>query len=110
MKVYRQGDVGIILNGDTKIESAIEKGDLVVAHGEVTGHAHRITSGDAKIMIAKAFEKAKQSVTEMRIQALTPITITHEEHEGIVLPIGNHRTTIQREHDWISKMARKVID
>lgn len=110
MKVFRQGDVGIILNGESKIDSPIEKDDKILAHGEVTGHAHRITKGDANIMIAAAFREAQAAVTEMRLNALTPVTITHEEHEGIVLPIGNHRVTIQREYGWASKLSRRVVD
>ena len=110
MKVYRQGDVGIIINAKVKSENLVEKTDKIVAHGEVTGHAHRLSSDSVKLLVDKAFEKAFESAREMQIKAFSPSELKHEEHEGIVLPIGDHKVTIQREYNWASKVARKVVD
>ncbi len=110
MKVSRQGDVGIIFNGAADKKDLVEKKDKILAHGEVTGHAHRISTKKAKLYVDRAISKAIDSAKEMTLVALGNTEITHEEHEGVVLPIGNHRVVIQREYDWALKMARKVVD
>lgn len=109
MKVWRQGDV--LITPTNKIDTDIvEKKDKILAHGEVTGHAHRISKGDAMLAVAKSLADAMDSAREMQIKAFTPSEVSHEEHAGIVLPIGDYRVTIQREFDWATKLARRVED
>lgn len=109
MKVWRQGDVGMVPTNKISSE-IIEKKDKILAHGEVTGHAHRITKGDAMLAVNAALAQAMDSAREMTLKAFTPSEVTHEEHEGVVLPIGDYRVTIQREYSWAEKVARKVVD
>ena len=110
MKVYRQGDVGIVINAKINSENLVEKTDKIVAHGEVTGHAHRLSNKNVQLFVDEAFEKAFDAAREMQIKAFSPVELKHEEHEGIVLPIGDHKVTIQREFSWAERMARKVED
>lgn len=110
MKIYRQGDVCIFVNKGTDKEDLVEKKDKILAHGEVTGHAHRITKGEAKLFADKAIEKALDDAKELVMKVSTPSEVTHEEHEGFVLPVGAHKVVIQREYDWTAKKDRKVVD
>lgn len=64
------------------------KGDIILALGEATGHAHRIKTpgamtwilGDTRYLVAPAGGAA----------------LTHEEHAAIVLPAGAHEIIPQR--------------
>ena len=91
MKIYRQGDV--LLIEISSIPSTAtpnkDKGDVILAHGEVTGHAHRIKAKTAKLWDAGA---------ERFLQVMEAVALTHEEHSTITLPAGNYRVAIQTEY------------
>ena len=97
MKMFRQGDVLLIqVNSIPANAVACEvKGDVILAYGEVTGHAHRLKAGTVKPL-------AKGGVWEPRaerfIQALEGAELIHEEHSTITLPAGNYRVVQQREY------------
>jgi hypothetical protein len=101
---YRQGDVFIvpieaIPAGAAPVER--DAGRVVLAYGEVTGHAHAILSEDA---ILSAADDARF----LRIVG-TGATIVHEEHAPVALPPGEYRVVIGRE--WTDEMAaRPVVD
>lgn len=90
---YRQGDVFITRVAD-EIPKDVkpmprEKGRIILAHGEVTGHAHAIKQRGAKLVSGPAG----------RFLCVTSaVDLTHEEHGTITLPPGNYRVGIQREY------------
>ena len=97
MKIIRHGDVLIVpveLAGKLSLDIPSSKGepakDLILAYGEVTGHAHRITAGVATL---ERFENgdARLSVTEAA-------TLSHEEHAAVVIPAGDYVIKLQREY------------
>lgn len=95
MKTYRQGDLYI------KEVDALPKGmkrivDNVVLRGEVTGHAHRLQSGELW---------GKNGAMFMNI----PISafLVHEEHKPIKLPKGKFAVIRQRE--YLTKDMTKVV-
>lgn len=103
--IYRQGDVLLI-----KIEALpndvsgvdLDNGRIVLAYGEVTGHAHAITVGavpQARLWSADA---------ERFLQALSTVSLCHEEHAPIELPAGVYQVVIQREYS--PEEIRKVAD
>jgi len=87
MKKYRHGDVLI-----TEIEKV--KGrklkHLTLAEGEVTGHAHKITEGEAELY-------EHEGTLFLSVKSKTA-KLTHEEHKTLVLPKGDFQITIQREY------------
>ena len=104
---YRQGDVfieQIIKTPKTAQPVAREGGDVILAHGEVTGHAHRIR--DPGVCMLQAGEGERY----LTIAGEHFVRLTHEEHAPIVLPPGNYRVTIQREYDWAEQASRAVAD
>lgn len=91
MKVYRHGDVLIAPVEDVPAEAKPRAG-LILAQGEITGHAHRIET-DAK---AELYEVDQQLF--LRVLA-APARVVHEEHDIIELPPGTYRVWRQREFD-----------
>jgi len=103
MKAYRQGDVSIMAVNSVPKQARKVKGELILARGELTGHAHRIVEGKASLhqlaggglylSVKSAFAK-----------------LYHEEHEDIRLPKGEYEIRRQREFDWIGSEVRYVAD
>ena len=91
--MYRQGDVAIIACERRTVEKEVEReeGRIVLAHGEVTGHAHAIASTDATLFMD---EKTLNRYLEVR----APVTLDHEEHGRIELPSGFYEVLRQREY------------
>lgn len=99
----RQGDVFIqrIKTVPASAKPVTRKGDVILALGEVTGHAHRIKASlDAVDVLAEA-EKIILNVKR-------PVTVTHEEHGPITLAPGVYESYIQREWDELEE--RRVLD
>ena len=83
--MYRQGDV-LIERVDALPASAVEipqHGRIVLALGEVTGHAHAIALDDGPVK-ARLFDAG----TERFLQVLAASILDHEEHAAIALEPG----------------------
>lgn len=106
----RQGDVLIERIAKTEITKIQprEDGKIVLAHGEVTGHAHAIV-GDgrkSKEMTVQA-QSAPLVVSQLEIdEALT--MLRHEEHATAKLPRGEYQVIRQREYS--PEAIRNVAD
>lgn len=100
---HRQGDVGIF---PTKIptNAAPKKveGRIVLAYGEVTGHAHAISEVEAQDV--EVYEK--NGKTYLRVKE--PVTVKHEEHTAQPLTPGDYEVRIQREYH--PEAIRNVAD
>jgi hypothetical protein len=95
MKLYRQGDV--LVQQITTIPTGLQQvprdnGRVILAYGEVTGHAHAVV-GDVEFLAADLAELEERF---LRVEA--EAQIVHEEHDTIVLPPGNYRVVRQREY------------
>lgn len=98
--LYRHGDV-LIGTVPALPAGAVPQAGLVLAHGEVTGHAHRIREAGA----AGLFRHG--GTLYLRVSAPTA-TLVHEEHRPIVLPAGVYRVWQQREYS--PEAIRTVVD
>lgn len=87
----RHGDVLIIpvVSIPAKAQEAAS-GKVVLAHGEVTGHAHRIDTG---AMLFKFDDKTYLRVTKARA------TLKHEEHKALQIPAGDYEIKIQQDYE-----------
>lgn len=89
-QVYRQGDVvitaGIAVPKDAKVCT-----HRILAHGEVTGHKHQVTEGDAVLY-------EHDGKLYLHVEGDSAI-LTHEEHGPITLPHGDYGVVIQREYE-----------
>ena len=85
---YRHGDV--IIKKSKTIKGTKLK-HLRLAEGEVTGHCHQITKGDADLYMNE------DGVMYLRVKS-EKASLYHEEHTKIDLPKGDYQITIQREY------------
>src|SRR5262245_28856985 len=101
-KMFRQGDVLLELvedEGQKGTPIARENGRLILAHGEVTGHAHAVTTEEAEL-----FSADDQTFLRMIERG----ELAHEEHGTIQLDRGLYRVTRQREYS--PEEIRNVAD
>ncbi len=105
--MYRQGDVGIVRidqlpAGATDVTP---EDRIVLAYGEVTGHAHAIAPGEAReYSMAQAGTAVRRFLTVVGNAA----TVRHEEHAPIPLPPGVYEIVQQRE--YTPEAIRNVAD
>lgn len=101
--VYRQGDVMVkrvdsIPEGGTEV--ARDKGGVVLAYGEVTGHCHQLREPDARML-----ELANgQRFLDLKTMAF----LKHEEHSTIELPPGTYE--VIRQKVYTPQAIRNVAD
>lgn len=115
----RQGDVALIQvaalpDGCTAVP--LDKGRIVLAYGEVTGHAHAIADhGQAEKRAAEiadaAIARARLWVTpngERFLEVLEPVTLKHEEHSPHTIRPGIYKQPAQVE--YTPAELRRVAD
>jgi len=89
MYQFRHGDV--IIQEVAQLPGDCEAlPHLVLAHGEVTGHSHRLNSSQGKLFRSRIG-------LFMEIQS-DQVAVTHEEHANIILPPGLYQVWRQREY------------
>ena len=92
---FRQGDV-FVEKIDNQVREELtevkpDQGRVVLAYGEVTGHAHALKAKDAKLFEVKGWVD--------RVLVVAKATaLMHEEHAPIELPPGTYRVKRQREY------------
>ncbi len=98
---YRQGDVMLVrVDRIPRNAKEIKRRELVLAEGEVTGHAHRIVD-DGAVMLT-----VKDSATFVKLARKAQLV--HEEHATIEIPAGPYRVVRQREYSPAE--IRRVAD
>ncbi len=92
LAIFRQGDV-LLVSVDSlpdKVEALPCQERIVLAYGEVTGHAHAIVKDQAKLFIDRDVRYLKVSAGGAEL--------LHEEHATIQIPEGIYRIVHQREY------------
>lgn len=100
---YRQGDVLVVRVAAVPAEATEarrEHGRIILAHGEVTGHAHAIVSPDAAPFMTPE--------GELYIVVDEVSELLHEEHAPITLEPGAYKVVRQRE--YLPEEIRNVAD
>lgn len=106
--ILRQGDV--LLRRVASIPKSAKLADkkdqsgndrIVLAYGEVTGHAHAIHD-------LESVDVFVTGTGTMYLQVKNEVSLRHEEHGAIALPPGNYERTIQREYS--PEAIRNVAD
>lgn len=88
--LYRHGDV-LLKRIDHLPRRIQKKAGVTLAHGEVTGHRHRIEHSHQ----AQLWSRGAEMFLEVRASSARLI---HEEHRAIELPRGLYRVWKQREY------------
>lgn len=103
--MLRQGDVLLVpvtAISATTTEIPRDNGRVILAYGEVTGHAHAIVDAGATLLTTADNERFLRIIG-------SGATVVHEEHTGIAIAPGTYRVIIDRE--WADDMAaRPVLD
>ena len=96
-RVWRQGDVLIIATDETVPAEATlvprDDGRVVLAYGEVTGHAHALL--DRRVEL---FALSDAEFEDRFLVIAAEAALVHEEHDTITLPPGTYRVRRQREY------------
>jgi hypothetical protein len=125
-KMFRQGDV-LIVAVDSLPKNLTpkkrESGRVVLAHGEVTGHAHAIERTDVVHYDAPNADQAAQQLLrdvgfEFEVTPQNSVTfldvpsgaeVLHEEHGTVILPAGP--AVVLRQREWTdADEPRQIAD
>jgi hypothetical protein len=106
--MYRQGDV--LIRPVAEIPEALrpvprDKGRVILAYGEVTGHAH-VVLGEVEFLAQDLDEMAARF---LRVEA-EGATVVHDEHDTITLPAGDYEVVRQREYTSADMGPMQVAD
>jgi hypothetical protein len=91
----RQGDVLLVRRDRApmrKTKVARERGGVVLAHGEVTGHMHQLRGPQ----VAMFRDDRGHGFVEIKG---TPEALVHDEHTALLLPPGAFELGVQVEHE-----------
>ena len=103
---YRQGDVLIVpvkSIPNTAVAIERENGRVILAHGEVTGHAHAIKDKSAAL-----FRDPKLASVFMHVAGDAPVALEHDEHSTITIPPGHYE--VIRQVEYSPSEIRNVAD
>lgn len=104
----RQGDVWIEAVDTIPVDASEVSstfGRVVLAYGEVTGHAHQILVAPSDPHVR---EYSTAESAERFLRVTSSASLVHEEHATVTLPPGEYRTFIQREYS--PDAIRQVVD
>lgn len=114
--IYRHGDV-IIKRINTEIPAEAKSwrdakdGRMILAYGEMTGHAHAV-EGDADLLEipGEVVERTISDVEKWLQVNEGGARVVHEEHATIELPPGRYAIVRQREYTSADMEPRYVAD
>jgi hypothetical protein len=102
---WRQGDIYFVkLDEEINSENATPVKNGIIAKGETTGHAHRVSP--SSIAAGALLSLIGRSMFLRSPEAGT--TIVHDEHGPIQLPSGSYAVVPQQEFDGLR--WRQVLD
>lgn len=106
-RLVRQGDILIIPTSEPRPDGLTSQprdaaGRLVLAEGEITGHAHAIADPDAELFGGDLEDRF------LTVLADGGVTLRHEEHAPIHLPLGDY--VVRRQREWTAGDVRRVAD
>lgn len=110
--MYRHGDVLLIYRGPATIAAATPgERKIVLALGELTGHAHCV-SAPAAVALDEREEILPAAIARAEIERIRLLSLpeggrlTHEEHARLDLPPGLYEVRIQRTLTQPGRWAR----
>ena len=93
-RMFRQGDVllrEVSTIPDRATPAERDAGRIVLAYGEVTGHAHAIDAPPDEAVLLTSADQARF------LSLVVDADLVHEEHDTITLPAGRYAVVLQRE-------------
>jgi hypothetical protein len=101
----RQGDIFFRVLDKIPTKGLKKKTDAILAHGEITGHCHKITTAISDC------ESYIDVQGDIYIRSENEIIVGHDEHDNIILP-ANKWVCVSRqvEYNPLEKARQKVAD
>lgn len=100
---YRQGDVLLVPRREPIPAAARPRPTLVLAEGEVTGHAHRL---DVELGAGATLYEHEGALI-LRVAQSAPAPLVHEEHATIHVMPGNY--DVVRQVEWDPEMGTRQV-
>lgn len=112
--MYRQGDVLIVRISELPKgckPDVRDQGRIILAYGEVTGHAHALSAPDTIVrgLLPTAPTRVLDAQVERFLHVISRTDVTHEEHDAITLVPGYYAVVRQREY-VAGEVPRYVAD
>lgn len=107
-QIYRQGDILLVpIAKAPRNAKAVnrENGNLILAHGEITGHHHAFTADITNVELVTA-EQANELY--LMVHGTTPAPLTHQEHATIDVAPGVYE--VRRQREYHPQELRNVAD
>ena len=102
---WRQGDIYFVkLDKDANLNEAKPVKNGVIARGETTGHAHRVSNASIAAGVLLCLLREAMYLRAPEAGAV----IVHEEHGPVTLPQGDYAVVRQQEFDGLR--MRQVWD
>ncbi len=103
--LIRQGDVLLVPVAQVPAGTRVERrGSIVLAHGEATGHAHRVDDPRAEL------HTDGRRTRFLVVTGDEPVTLAHEEHDPLLVAPGAWEIRRQREYEPTPRRQRWVMD
>lgn len=102
----RQGDVLVVRVVERKDHGAVvppEDGRVILAHGEVTGHAHALRAPDV-VMFRDGGSEGGVPATYVRVEA-DLVALSHEEHGPGPMAKGDYEVVRQCEYTPVAVVS-----
>lgn len=103
--VLRQGDILLVPVNDIPkglVEVPREKGKIILAEGEATGHLHMIEAPEATLLAKDLGSPIDRYLVVKEAEAITAeaagVDLTHPEHATVTLAPGTYEVRRQREY------------
>lgn len=110
MKQYRQGDVFVeqVRKREPQGTAVIDRGRVILAYGEVTGHAHEVIAAVPAIDDLPPAQLFEEPDGTRYLFVERACVLTHQEHGPIALAPGSYKVSRQREYS--PEAIRTVAD
>ena len=107
-RMYRHGDLllAAVRKAPAGERRARENGRLVLARGEVTGHAHVITDEQAELVELVTPTEAIELY--LLVHGTQPVALSHEEHDTLLIEPGTYQ--VRRQREYAPEEIRQVAD
>lgn len=105
---YRQGDILVLAvkkqNTEKLTAVAPENNEIVIAHGEATGHRHRFKTNEVSLFETPGTPSSADRILHARALLAK---LRHDEHETIELPQGDYE--VLRQSEYVAEKPLRVV-
>ena len=109
--MFRQGDVFLVARKPSaKVVKVGVVENLVLVHGETTGHKHTLVNAQWLVQAASDIDDFRdgKKINGVFVEVMQNTILTHEEHQTLEIPAGIYEVCRQRQ--YTPQAIRPVYD